>query len=197
MIQTILTIISAIIFIYTLLCLFYILMSWIPGIKFTKVGQIVTKICAPYMNLFSQLSFLRIGNIDFSPIIALGLLSLLSTILGGIISTGYITFSRILISTLRAFWEICSSILIIFLALTLIRWIVLIINKGRTSFDSGWNQVDIILNKFTYKVAGAFYKKNMSYQTSLLITWITFLIIQILGHNLIEKLITLISRIPF
>ena len=197
MIQTILSIITTIIFIYSLLCLFYILMSWIPGLKFTKFGRIITSICEPYMSLFRNLSFLRIGNIDFSPIISLGILSLASTILGGIVSTGYISFSRILINIIQAIWEIISYILLLFTILTFIRWIVLIINKGRTSFDSGWNQVDYILNKFTYKIAGTFYKKSISYQTSLLITWITFLIIQVLGRILIYYFLLLLSQIPF
>ncbi len=197
MIQTILSIFTTVIFIYSLLCLFYILMSWIPGLKFTKIGHIITAICEPYMNLFRNLSFLRIGNIDFSPIISLGILSLVSTILGGIVSTGYITFSRILINIIQAIWEIISYILLLFTILTFIRWIVLVFNKGRTSYESGWNQIDLILNKMSYNIAGTFYKKSMSYQTSLLITWITFLIIQFLGKILVGYLLLLISQIPF
>ena len=172
-------------------------MSWLPGLKFTKFGHIISKICSPYMDLFRKITFLRIGNIDFSPILSIGLLSLTTTILGGILLTGTISFSAILVSIIKAIWEICSSILFIFLILTLIRWIVLLINKGRTSFDSGWNQVDLILNKFTYKVAGTFYKKSMNYQTSLLITWITFAVIQFLGRILIGNLLNLVNRIPF
>ena len=197
MIQTILATLTVLIFIYTLLCLFYILMSWIPGIKFTKLGHIITRICAPYMNLFTRLSFLRVGNIDFSPIIALGILSLASTILGGIVSTGFISLSNILFNIIKSIWEILSSILFLFTLLTLIRWIVLIINKGRTSYDSGWNQVDIVLNKISYKVASTFYKKTMSYQTSLLITWISFAVFQIVGKLLVIQLLALIQRIPF
>lgn len=197
MIQTILSIITTVIFIYSLLCLFYILMSWIPGLKFTKFGHLITAICEPYMNLFRNLSFLRIGNIDFSPIISLGILSLFSTILGGIVSTGYISFSNILISILKAVWEIISYILLLFTLLTFIRWIFLVFNKGRTSYESGWNQIDMILNKMSYKVAGTFYKKAMSYQTSLLITWITFLLIKVLGKILVGYLLLLISQIPF
>ena len=197
MIQTFLNILAIVIFIYTLLCLFYILMSWIPGLKFTKAGQLITKLCAPYMNLFRKLYFLRIGNIDFSPIIAIGILTLASTIIGGILSTGYISFSGILVIILKSVWEILSSILMLFTILTFIRWLVLTINKGSTSYDSGWNQVDMILNKFSYKVASTFYKRTMNYQTSLLITWISFLVIQVLGRILVSYLKQLIQLIPF
>ena len=81
MIQTVLSILAAMLSVYTLLCFVYILMSWLPGAKFTRFGHIMTAICEPYMGLFRKLGFLRIGNIDFSPIVSLGILSLASAIL--------------------------------------------------------------------------------------------------------------------
>ena len=197
MIQTILSILAAVLSLYTLLCFIYILMSWFPGARFTRFGHFMTTICEPYMNLFRKMSFLRIGNIDFSPIVSIGLLSLASAILAGIQRTGRIFFGGILGTVLNSLWGIASSIIGIFTLLILIRWIVLLINKSRTSYDSGWNQVDMILNKMTYKIAGTFSKKTMSYQTSLLLSWIILLITLILGHFLIDILVSLCYRMPF
>ena len=157
----------------------------------------MTAICEPYMGLFRKMGFLRIGNIDFSPIVSLGLLSLASAILAGIQHTGRVFFGGILGTILNSLWGIASSIIGIFTLLIFIRWIVLLINKGRTSYDSGWNQVDMLLNKISYKVAGTFTKKVMSYQQSLLISWIAMLIILIAGHFLIAVLSTLCYRMPF
>ena len=164
MIQTILSILAGAISLYTLLCFIYILMSWFPGARFTKFGHIMSSICDPYMNLFRKMSFLRIGNIDFSPIVSIGLLSLASAILAGIQRTGRIFLGGILGTVLSSLWGIASSIFGIFAILIFIRWIVLLINKGRTSYESGWNQIDMILNKMTYKIAGTISKKSMSYQ---------------------------------
>ena len=197
MIQTILYFLAAALSLYTLLCFIYILMSWFPGAKFTKFGHIMTAICEPYMGLFRKMSFLRIGNIDFSPIVSLGILSLASAILGGIQHTGRIFLGGILGTILSSLWGIASSIMGIFTLLIFIRWIFLTINKGRTSYDSGWNQVDMLLNKFTYKVAGTFTKSSMSYQRSLLISWIAFLVILGVGHFLIAILVNLCYRMPF
>lgn len=197
MIQTILSILAGAISLYTLLCFIYILMSWFPGARFTKFGHFMTAICEPYMGLFRKMSFLRIGNIDFSPIVSLGILSLASAILGGIQHTGRIFFGGILGTILNSLWGIASSIIGIFTLLIFIRWIVLLINKGRTSYDSGWNQIDMLLNKITYKVAGTFTKSSMSYQRSLLISWIAMLIILIAGHFLITILATLCNNMPF
>ncbi len=197
MISTILSILAAALSLYTLLCFIYILMSWFPGAKFTKFGHFMTSICEPYMGLFSRMSFLRLGNIDFSPIVSLGVLSLASAILAGIQHTGRIFFGGILGTILNSLWGIASSIIGIFTLLMFIRWIVLLINKGRTSYDSGWNQVDMLLNKISYKVAGTFTKSSMSYQRSLMISWIALLVILIAGHFLITILASLCYRMPF
>lgn len=197
MIQTALSILAGVLALYTFLCFIYILMSWFPGAKFTKFGHFMTAICEPYMGLFRRLTFLRIGNIDFSPIVSLGILSLASAILAGIQRTGRIFFGGILGTILSSLWSITSSIIGIFTLLIFIRWIVLLINKGRTSYESGWNQVDMILNKMTYKIAGTFSKKSMSYQTSLLMSWIILLVALGVGHFLILILVNLCYRMPF
>ena len=197
MIQTILSILAGALSLYTLLCFIYILMSWFPGARFTKFGHIMSSICEPYMGLFRKMGFLRIGNIDFSPIVSLGILSLASAILAGIQKTGRIFLGGILGTILSSLWGIASSILGIFTLLIFIRWIVLLINKGRTSYDSGWNQIDMILNKMSYKIAGTFSKSTMSYQKSLLLSWIILLVTLGLGHFLILILVNLCYRMPF
>lgn len=197
MIQTILSILAGALSLYTLLCFIYILMSWFPGARFTKFGHLLSSICEPYMNLFRKMSFLRIGNIDFSPIVSIGLLSLASAILAGIQRTGKIYIGGILETILSSLWGIASSIIGIFVILIFIRWIVLLINKGRTSYESPWNQVDMILNKMSYKIAGTISKKTMSYQTSLLLSWIILIVALIIGHILIGILANLCNRIPF
>ncbi len=197
MIQTILSILAGAISLYTILCFIYILMSWFPGARFTRFGHFMTAVCEPYMGLFRKLSFLRIGNFDFSPIVSLGILSLTSAILAGIQHTGRIFLGGILAAILNSLWGIISSILGVFALLIFVRWIVLLINKDRTSYDSGWNQVDMLLNKISYKVAGTFTKKAMSYQQSLLISWIAMFLILIAGHFLIIILAALCYRMPF
>lgn len=197
MIHEILRLLSALITVYTVLCFINILLSWFPGAKFTGFGRFLSGICDPYMDLFSRIPFLRIGNIDFSPIISLGLLSLASTILSRIQATGRIFIGGILASILGSLWSITSSLLSILFILVLIRWIFLLFSKGKTSYDSGWYQIDMMINKFSYKVAGTFTKKSVSYQTSLLITWIAFLVIMVAGNVLINILCNLCVMLPF
>jgi len=197
MISTILSILAAALTIYTILCFIYIVMSWFPGLRFTAFGKFITNACEPYMNLFSKKGWLRFGNIDFSPIISIGLLSLASSILGGIQSSGRIYIGGIIATIISMIWSIVSSLLTILLLLVFVRWIVLIINKNQTSFDSGWNQVDNIINKFSYKIARTFTKNSFNYRTSLLISWITIGVVLFAGSILIRILCNLCYQLPF
>ena len=197
MVQTILSFLSAAIIIYTILCLISIFMTWIPGAKFTKFGKVISSITDPYLRLFSRRGWLRFGNIDFSPILAIGILSLLSSILGGITTTGRIYFGGILATILSMVWSVCSSIFTIFFLLILIRWIVLLVNKGQVSTNSAWYQLDLMLQKFVYKLGNTFVKNNLTYQKALLISWISIGIIWVIARILFGILIMLCNNIPF
>ena len=172
-------------------------MSWLPGARFTKFGRIIASICEPYLGFFSKWGWLRFGNIDFSPIISIGLLTVSSSILGGIQATGRIWFGYILATIISMLWNIVSTLLTIFIILLIVRWIVLLINHGTTPFDSGWNQVDRMINGITYKISKTFVRKPHNYQTSLLTSWIALLVIFIAGRFIINLLINLCLSIPF
>ena len=197
MVHTILSFLSAAIIIYTIICLISIFMTWIPGAKFTKFGKIISSMTDPYLNIFSGRGWLRFGNIDFSPILAIGILSLLSSILGGITTTGRIYFGGILATVLSMIWSVCSSILTIFFLLILIRWIVLLVNKGQVSTNSAWYQLDLMLQKFVYKLGNTFIKNNLTYQKALLISWISLRVVGVILRILISILIGLCNMIPF
>lgn len=197
MIHTILSLLSAVLTVYTILCFINIIMSWIPGLKFTAFGRFISNATDPFLNFFAKWGFLRIGNIDFSPIISIGILSLASSILAGIQGSGRIYIGGILATIIFMLWNIVSSLLGIFFLLVLIRWIVLLVKKGRTEYGSAWEQVDLVLTKFSYKIATRFSRDSINYQKSLLITWITFLVFLIVGRILINILVALCYQLPF
>ena len=197
MAQTIFSLLSAIIIIYTIICLISIFMTWIPGAKFTKFGKFISAITDPYLKLFSGRGWLRFGNIDFSPIIAIGILSILSSVLGGISSTGRIYFGGILATIIGMIWSVTSSILTILFLLILIRWIVLLVNKGQVSVNSAWYQLDLMLQKFVYKIGNTFFKNNLTYQKALLVSWISLLVITGILQILVRILEALCYKIPF
>ena len=197
MVVYILSTLSALIVIYTIMCLISIFMSWIPGAKFTKFGRFISSVTEPYLRIFSRKGWLRFGNIDFSPIIAIAILSLLSSILGGITRTGIIRFSDILVLIVSMLWSVTSSLLTIIFLLVFIRWIVLIANKGQVSVNSAWYQLDLMLQQFVYKIGNTFVKSNMTYKKALLISWISIALIFVILRILTIILMNLCGMIPF
>jgi len=197
MISTILSLLSAAVTIFTILCFVDIILSWFPGAKFTAFGKFISSVCDPYLNLFSRSGLLRFGNVDFSPLISIGILSVISSVLGGIIGTGRIYVGGILATIIYMLWNVCSSIISIIFLVVLVRWIVLLVKHGQTSYDSGWYNFDQFLQKITYKVARTFVKNNVTYQKSLLLTWISFAVILTAGKIFIGILVNLCYSMPF
>lgn len=195
----VLSLLAAIVTIYTILCFINIIISWLPGVKFTSFGKIISSLTDPYMNFFSRTKFLRIGRIDFSPIVSIGLLTLISSVLAGIQSTGRIYFGGILATVIYMIWNIASSLIVIFFLAVVIRWITLLINKGNAPYDSPWAQIDSFLQNVSNKVANTFSKNRFTttYKKSLLITWISLLAILLAGNFLVRLLLELCRRIPF
>lgn len=69
------TIITQLFSIYSIALIIYILMSWIPSAYESKFGQILGKICDPYLDLFRRF-IPPLGMIDISPIVAFFVLNL-------------------------------------------------------------------------------------------------------------------------
>lgn len=193
MLSVIFSILSAIVNIYTILCVIDIILSWIPGSKYSGFGKFISKVCDPYLNLFSKIKFLQLGNIDFSPIISIGILSLLSSILSGITHTGRIYIGGIAGTLVQIIWSALSMILSIILIFAFIRWIVLLTNKPTNSF---WNQFDNLFQNFSYKISKPFSKGIISYKQSLLITWIITIILLIFGNIATTVLAKIFYSLP-
>lgn len=74
--------------IYFFVLFAYVLMSWVPSLIDSPIGQLLRQICEPYLSVFRRF-IPPIGFIDLSPIVALialrfveyGLLTVISWIL--------------------------------------------------------------------------------------------------------------------
>ena len=63
------SILQQIIQIYSWALIIYILMSWFPNARESSIGQILAKICEPYLEPFRKI-IPSIGMMDISPIVA-------------------------------------------------------------------------------------------------------------------------------
>ncbi|CAG9619788.1 YggT family protein [Sutcliffiella rhizosphaerae] len=58
------------VFIYTILLIIYIFMSWFPGARESSFGSFLGRICEPYLDMFRRI-IPPLGMIDISPIVAI------------------------------------------------------------------------------------------------------------------------------
>ena len=186
--------------VYSTVCLINIILSWIPAARYTRFGQFISTITDPYLNLFRNIRGMQVGTVNFSPILSIGLLSLLSSLFSQISRTGRFNLSGLLISLLGLLWQVIFGIGLVVLLLALIRLIVLIAKNGVTPYDSPWNHVDAILSPFCYKVTkplSAISKKVFSYRTALALSVISLAIILTVTYIILRFLSYFCSMIPF
>jgi YggT family protein len=70
-----LNIISTAFTVYSFALIIYILMSWFPGARQSAFGEMLGRICEPYLDVFRRI-IPPIGMFDLSPLVALIVLNL-------------------------------------------------------------------------------------------------------------------------
>ena len=188
--------ITSLISIYTLLCLIRIVLTWLPELNYSAFGQFLSQACDPYLNIFRKLPFLQIGSIDFSPIVAIGVLSLSSSLISQMLFYGGFSVGYLLASIIQVCWTAISSVLTVYNILLLIRLVVALLKKDYSS--NIWQNLDRIIYPVQSKITSLIFKnKIISNALGIGITLITCIILQILGSWIIGLIATLLSYIPF
>lgn len=194
-IQVLFSLFATVVSIYTFLCFLRIIISWIPGLLYSSFGNFLCKLCDPYMNLFSRLP-LRIGGLDFSPMISIGLLSLLSSTLENTARTGTLYIGGILASFVGLIWSIIHSLLVILLLAVIIRYFILLF--ARQKYSPFWNSFDSFVTPLIDKITRPFIPKRkfISVKTKFLIAIIELILIIVIGQIAVYWLSFLFSNLP-
>lgn len=183
--------------IYSTLCFIRIILTWIPQLNYSYIGKLLSSLCDPYLNLFSKFP-LRIGMIDFSAMLALGTLYLVSSILGSINLSGYISVSMILSHLISMLWSILSSILTVIFLVFFIRWLVCIFSRSSNQYDSPWQRFDDAIRGHVYRLSRFFTgSRTVPYKTALFIDALAILLIGALSWFLLGIILRLVHLIPF
>lgn len=190
----ILRIISAFLSLYSLLCLLRIIITWIPNYSYSKPADILAQICDPYMNLFRGIKWLRFGSFDFSPALALCILSAGSQLFSSLANGGYINLQMILAMILGIFFSILSSLIFFLIILFAIRLILIMINRDSYN-TSGFmaNQIDSSISSIVYRIARTFAMgRRITYKAALIISIIALLFLQFALRILLAFILSII-----
>lgn len=187
---------SAVVSLYTMMCFVRIILTWIPSLNYSKFGSFMSTLCDPYMNYFRRFRFLQFRNIDFSPILSMGLLVAVSNIFSSIAMTGRFSIGYLLASVISILWSVVASVAGFLIILLIIRLVALFLNKNGGSL---WYSLDNTLNPIVYKIAGVFRGKNtfMTQKTAYIITIIALFVARFLGNAAFSLIADLLTTLPF
>lgn len=179
------------------MCIIRIFMSWIPGIQYNGIYRFLSSLTDPYMNLFRKLPF-NFAGIDFSPILSLGILSILESVFREIASTGVIQIKGILTTLIFLLWNMILTFCGIFIIFLIIRLIVLIVNHNTTPYDSIWNRIDYTLRDKVFRMSRFFTRgKSCSYRTAILLVILEMILILAASYTILTLLSIAVGFIPF
>ena len=163
--QAVFQFLSAVFSIYMLLIIFRVLLSWFQGRLNGKGIDILIKVTDPYLNRFKQISWLRFGFLDFSPVVAIALLGLLSQIFTSLAISGQLSVGLIAAYVIRSIWSFVSFFTDALIVLMVFRLVTVL-------FFSGWThqllfQLDNLLYKVVSRILGLFTTKNTKFSVAL------------------------------
>ena len=184
------------IYIYNLLCIIRVALTWIPGLSYSPFVRFLSAICDPFLNLFSRIRWLHFGAIDFSPLLAIAVLSMIASFCGTLAVGLPFSFATILAQIIRLVWIIISDIILFFIIIVAARLIVALVGGDKNS--SLWNQIDSSLSPLVYAITKPFSGgRPVAYRNALVFVLVLLIALNFGGRIAVSWLIDMCHRIPF
>jgi YggT family protein len=126
------------------------MLSWWSGVNFGRAYTFLRDITDPYLLWFRRFSFLRLGNIDLSPIAALAVLSIANNIALVIGNAGRITLAFVLALALQVIWSALSFVLGFFTVIIALRLLAYLIRAN--IYHPFWQIIASISEPVLYRI---------------------------------------------
>ncbi|UTC91468.1 YggT family protein [Treponema denticola] len=178
--------------IYSYLCIVYIFLSWFGS---NSRGGFLYEICDPYLSWFRRFKFTQIGMVDFSPILAIGILSLFSGVLFQIADMRTFSVLGIILNLVGIVWSFFSFLLNFFIIILIIRLVL--------DFSENYRQGNFadMLDRFlspvfvrVHKLSGG---KFMSLRKQIIVCLIVLILIRFLLGAFIGSLSVMFTYFRF
>ena len=194
--QTFFQIAQAVISVYMLLIFIRVLLTWFQGPSLGRPFEILASVTDPYIGFFRRFRFLRLGNMDFSPIAAVMTLIILLNIISSIHYLGRISLGIVLGIIVTAIWSSVSWIMSFFLILVVIRLVAHLFRLN--AVGPLLRTVDIIIHPLLEFLQVKVLKGRLiTFQNGLLITGAALLLATTGGNYLIRFAVAALYSLPF
>ena len=181
--SNIFNLIATVLNIYLIIIIFRLILTWFPGTGYSGAFRIVSGITDPYLGWFRRLRIFRAGDLDFSTVIALAVLSLTRSAFLFLARYGTISVGIILAMVLQAVWGIVSFFLGFLIIVLILRLIVNLMNQSTYGFFL--NSIDSISQFVIYRVNSTFFgNRKINFRTSIIFS----IIFLALGYYLMRWL---------
>jgi len=190
------SILSSLISIYMVIIFIRIILTWFSGTGTGRFQEILAMITDPYLNWFRRFTFLRTGFLDFSPIVALGVLSLINRIFTILAYYNTISIGIILIMILQIVWGIISfflGFLIIVLVLRLIAYLA-----KQNLYNPFWRIINTIAQPVLYRINRILFRdRNVNFRTLIIISIVGLGILYVILRLLLSLVSAVLAGLPF
>jgi YggT family protein len=193
--KSLFSLVAAIVTVYTLLCFVRVLISCVPGWSYNRVARFLGELCDPYLNYFRRFTFLRLGNLDFSPVAALALLSAVSSLASGISAAKKVSVGIILAQTVAVCNSVISSILGLLALLIIIRLIAALVAPHSTY--GLWVTLDRSFAPFLDRLTSSFKHRPFSWTGTLAMGLAAIVVVNLLLGFILRLLIWILAGLPF
>jgi len=181
--------------IYMIILLIRIVLSWLHGLRTGGLQEFLVKITDPYLNWFRRFPVLQVGFLDLSPVVALGVLSVVLRILRTLAIHGRISVGIILTIALIAVWSAVAFFLGFLIIVLVLRLIAHLINHDGT--NTFWRIVEAISQPVLYRINRFIFRDRIvNYLSGIIISIVSLGLIYLVLRIIVSILAAMLVRIP-
>lgn len=193
---TLMRVLGAFTTIYMILIFLRIMLTWFDAGRLGASYSVLSRITDPYLDWFRRFPALRTESMDFSPVAALAVLSVVNNVFLTIGMYGRITVGILLSMVLSSLWSAAAFVLTFFIIVLALRW--LSYTLGRNSVLPLWRAVDALSKPLLYRINRIIYRDRLvDYRTALVTAAAVLLAARVLLGIAVGILSRLLGRLPF
>jgi YggT family protein len=178
--QLVMRILGTALSLYSILIFIRIILSWWSGLSFGRVYGILCGLTDPYLHWFRRFSFLRLGNIDLSSIVALVVLSIAHNLALVIGAVGRVTLGFVLALVLQVVWSALSFIFGFFAVIIGLRLLAYFLRAN--IYHPFWRIIASIAEPALYRINRLLFRgRAVSFGYSMIAALIVLVAVNLLG----------------
>ena len=188
---------NALLTLYVFVCIVRLVSTWIPALpEGSFVMRVVRALADPWFSLFGRSGRLRAGNLDFSPMVAIGVLYVIGGVLNQLAELGRVRLGLVLASIVVVAWSALAFFASFFAILILARGLAYAFRWN--SLHPAWRAVDALINPVVYRTNRLVYRDRIvNYLQGLATAFVILALFRVAGGFGVTALSGLLSRIPF